>query len=256
MVSRGAGRAAHRWNVTLLRAMLLLATMLFALLCCTGATRERTHEPLRRVQRGFDAWLLEARPDLATRYGLPHAETRLEPVTALSLATARATLSPLRDSLVHIERGALGPRGAAAYDSLAARIEREWSAIERDTWTREPAAYVPLTVGAVLDVALAPRVTPCERARRALKRLRRVPEVLRAAQVQLRSAHDFDRERTLAAWDAGLLALRADAPAAVQGCREPGRNADFVEADSLALDAIVRFVRYVREDLTQTARAR
>jgi hypothetical protein len=53
-------------------------------------------------------------------------------------------------------------------------------------------------------------------------------------------------------WLAMMDSLRA-LPGRLQSCREPLHEADLVEADSLALDALARFVRFLREERAAAA---
>ncbi len=45
-------------------------------------------------------------------------------------------------------------------------------------------------------------------------------------------------------------------PARLAACRDPAREADLVEADTLALEACARFVRFLREEHPSAAGAR
>ncbi|MCC6651938.1 MAG: hypothetical protein IT348_12375 [Candidatus Eisenbacteria bacterium] len=222
-----------------------------------GAATSAASRRLRAAQSSWRAWLLADRPDLATRYGIKGAEDRLMPLSESGIDSARVRVARVRDAARRVDRAALPANETAALDTLHARIEREWATLESGAWRREPGLYAALTLEAVLDVA-APRkgVSPCERSRRAMRRLLVVPEALRAAQVSLRDASGFDRDSTLARWEAVLFRLRTELPPTLLACREPRRVAEVVEADSAALAAAQRFVRFVREDLVQSARPR
>lgn len=244
---------------------LALATMVagaFAVPAARAAGAQHAAAPtarreLRDAQRMWRAWLLADRPDLATRYGVKGAEDRLTPLSESGIDSARVRVARVRDAALRVDRAALPAPENAALDTLRARVEREWTPLEGGAWRREPVLYIPLTIDAVLDVA-APRkgVSPCERSRRAQKRLLALPEALRAAQVNLREASEFDRDSTLARWDEAIQRLRTALPPTLLACREPRRVAETVEADSAALAAAQRFVRFVREDLLQSARPR
>ena len=110
----------------------------------------------------------------------------------------------------------------------------------------QTARYRELAHATVLAVANRPHVTQCERTRRVIARLRAVPEVLRAAQVNLRADAAFDPECEAAAWDAAMFDLRTALPALAATCHDPEREADLIEADSTALAAARRFVRFLR----------
>lgn len=186
------------------------------------------------------------RPDLAMRWDVGGAQRRLEPVTEATLERDAALLAALGDSLAAIDRDALAPASRAVLDTLRARVEREAAPIRDGAWRRDPELYLALTHGAVLEAARAPRVTPCGRSARALARLEHVPEVLRAAEINLRGADAIDADATATRWAAAMADLRTELPVLAARCHDPERVARVVEADTLALDAMRRFVAVLR----------
>jgi hypothetical protein len=199
------------------------------------------------------AWLLADRPDLATRYGVKGAEDRLTPLSESGIDSARVRVARVRDAALRVDRAALPAPEDAALDSLRAHIEREWTPLEGGAGGARPVH--PAHDRRVLGGCPA-GVSPSARSRRAQRRLLAVPEALRAAQVNLREASGFDRDSTLARWDEAIQRLRTALPPTLLACREPRRVAETVEADSATLAAAQRFVRFVREDLVQSARPR
>jgi hypothetical protein len=208
-----------------------------------------TRPALRRAEADYRAHVASARPDLATRFGFGGTDARLEPVTEATLTRDAEWLDAFEARVSAIDRGALRPAEAAALDSLRARVAREREPYARGAWRREPALYLALGPSAVLDVAGATRGSPCGRGRNAVGRLRALPEVLRAARVNLGAATGSAGDEAAAPWHAAMDSLRA-LPVRLAGCREPMREADLVEADSLALAACERFVRFLREEWT------
>ncbi|MFN8588526.1 MAG: hypothetical protein U0704_12090 [Candidatus Eisenbacteria bacterium] len=211
---------------------------------------------LAEATAAWRAWVSAYRPDLAAREGLPYPR-HPEPLGAEGFVHATRALARARDAIAAVDRAPLPPGDAARLDTLAARADREWSAHAREAWRNDPEFWAALTLEPALAVAAGPaRVSPCERSRRAIARLRAVPEALRSAQVLLRDARAFDRERALARWDEAIRRARTELPAVFLACKEAGRLADAVEADSSAIAAAERFRVFVREDLVQSARPR
>ena len=202
---------------------------------------------MRRAEADFRAHVVAARPDLASRFGFGGADARLEPVSEATLARDAAWLAAFTARVAAIDRAALRAREAAALDSLRARSVREREPYARGAWRFEPALYLALGPGAVLDVSGAPRTSPCGRGRNTVGRLRALPEVLRAARINLGTAAGAAGEEAAAPWRAAMDSLRA-LPGRLAGCRDPMREADLVEADSLALAACERFVQFLREE--------
>ena len=248
---------------------LLLSTMALALLCA-GASSSRAENAsgdaratFARAQMQWREWVRAQRPDLAAREGvrLPARPTPA-PLDEAGLDSARVRVARVRASLARVDRAALPAADAIVFDTLSARAAREGALLDGGAWRRDPALYAAFTLEAALDAA-APRkgVSPCERSRRALLHLRRTPEALRAARVNLRdsfgtSGAGADHAAVLARWDDAIRRARAELTAVFLSCREPHRLADAVEADSSAIAAADRFVRDLREDLVHSARAR
>ena len=201
----------------------------------------RLHAAAARYRRH----LLSERPDLASRAGLERADSRLEPVTEATLGRDAATLSALGESLATLDTATLARRDRATLDTLRARVGRELAPLRDGTWRSDPAIYLGLAHDAPLESARRARRSPCERARRTAGRLRGVPETLRAAEVALRGARIADPEAEAARWRVAMLDLRVTLPALFSDCHEGERYAAFVEADTLALEAMGRFTRFL-----------
>lgn len=201
---------------------------------------------LRDAESEYRRHLLRARPDLATRLGLRGADARLVPVTEATLRSDAAWLERFAARLEALDRAGLEPLARVTLDTLRARVAREREPHASGAWRRDPALYLQLGPHSVLEVAALPNTSPCARSKFAIGRLRALPEVLRAARVTLRDGRAEVAAGQVAAWRAAMDSLRA-LPARLAACREPSREADLVEADSLALAACARFVRFLGE---------
>lgn len=168
------------------------------------------------------------------------------PVTEATLRADSAWVEAFAARVAAIDRAALGTADAARLDTLRARVGRERAPHASGAWRRDPALYLELGPGAVLAVAAVPGAGACARVKHAAARLRALPEVLRSARVTLAGRALADT--SAAPWFAAMDSLRA-LPARLASCRDPEREADLVEADSLALAACARFVRFLREEV-------
>jgi len=214
--------------------------------------------PDARLQRLGDEFLddwLERRPHVATRLGVHDADGRLLPITAASVASDLRWLAGMRARLGAIPRAGLSFERAQEYDLLAARIERERIELaEVRSWERKPSLYLDLVAGSVLAVLERDFGAPCERVVLATRRLRLVPEVLRAARVNLRDPPRLHTEVAIAEFTGALDFYRTTLPALTAGCREPRLQADLAEADSEAVHAVEKFLQELRADvLPQTS---
>ena len=237
---RGTARAAlrPRRNARAFAA----GALLLGLFACAPPADAGPAQRLHALAARYDAHLRAARPDLGSLYGLGNCDDRLVPVSEAALAHDAPLLAALGDSAAALARAPLPPREANALAALRERIEREAAPLRSGAWRREPSAYLPLVHGAVLEAARRPHISACERERRALRRLRAVPEVLRAAEVNLAAGATFDPDSESVRWRLALFELRTTLPGLFPECHDATRYADLIEADSLALGAARHFV--------------
>jgi uncharacterized protein (DUF885 family) len=231
-----------------------LATLLAAAALASGVAAPAFAEsPDSRLQKLGDEFLdgwFTRRPHLATGFGLHGWDGRLVPTTAASVASDLAWLDGVQARLGQIPRAALSAGRAQEHDLLASRIERE--RIELDqvrAWKRDPGVYVEPVAGSVLAVLERDFASPCERVVLATRRLRLVPEVLRAARVNLEDPPRVHTEAAIAQLEGVLDFYRSGLPALTRECREPQLQADLAEADSQAVRAVEQFLEMLRVDV-------
>ncbi|MEK7330778.1 MAG: DUF885 family protein, partial [Candidatus Eisenbacteria bacterium] len=210
---------------------------------------------LRALGDEFVARWLARAPHEATRLGVHGADGVLLPVSQTTLAEDLAWLRGFRIRLASIRIAELGRERAVDRDLLAGRVERQRLDLEViRPFERDPGAYLPLVAGSIESVLERPVASPCQRLRLAARRLSRVPEVLRAARINLRNP---PRELTEIAIDlyAGVLRFYREAvPMLATGCRDAHTQADLAQADTTAVRAVEGFLLYLREDLLPASR--
>ena len=208
-----------------------------------------------RLEREHREHRLAVRPDLATRAGDRRGDARLEPVTQASLAAEAGWLRDFAARLEAVPRDGLAPAARATLDSLAAATARARAEIVVERrWERDPAAYLELVEDAVRALLPGRGRSTCLRARAVARRLARVPDVLRAARVNLREAAPERVAGALPGYERTLRLYRAERGQLGARCREPRTQADLAEADTLAVRAVEDFLRHLREDLPPAAR--
>jgi hypothetical protein len=210
---------------------------------------------LRALGDEFVARWLERAPHEATRLGVHTADGVLLPVSRTTLADDAVWLRGFRIRLASIPIAELSSERAVDRDLLAARVERQRLDLEViRPFERDPGAYLPLVAGSIESVLERPVASPCHRLQLAARRLSRVPEVLRAARINLQNP---PRELTEIAIDlyAGLLRFYREAvPMLATGCRDAQLQADLAQADTTAVRAVEDFLLYLREDLLPASR--
>lgn len=213
----------------------------------SGLADSSTMPSIRALERGYAEYLLVHRPDRGSREGVRGAAARLVPVTESSLERDLAWLSRFRARCALVDSARIAPSDRVRLGSLLMRVARQQEeSAPQGPLRRDALAYRVLTDQAVLEVITTPRVGECERVRRATLRLHMLPEVLRAAAINLR-AMPQDDARVQRGVDDAIRVLRAEVIAAAVACHDPRRRADLVEADSAAIRAYQVFPRWLRD---------
>ena len=206
------------------------------------------------LAREYRDGLLADRPDLASRLGDHRGDGRLEPVTQVSLARGAARLRSLAGRLDSIPRTSLTPAAALELDTLAARIAAARNELEiARRWERDPAAYLDLAGDAIAALMKRGPGSTCAGAHAMARRLARVPDVLRAARINLREPPRALIEGALPGYERLLRFYRGGLAAFGARCREPRTQADLAQADSTAVLAVEDFLDYLRVDLLPRA---
>lgn len=230
-----------------LRTSAALVVSLLMLGAATASAGAAAPPSVTALERDYARHTLASRPDRASREGVKGAARRLVPVTESSLARDLEWLKHFRARCDSVGRSNLLPTSRARLDTLFERTARQFDESRPDgPLRRDPMAYRALTDQAVLQVITEPNVGECERVRRATQRLRMLPEVLRAAAINLRGA-PRDDARVQQGVEEAVRTLRVEVTAAAAACRDARRTADFVEADSAAIRAFKTFPGWLHD---------
>jgi hypothetical protein len=226
---------------------------LFLVLMTAGvrpAAADSMESRLRAAGDAFVARWLERSPHDATGLGVHDGDRALLPVSETSLAEDLVWLRAFRGRLDSIPATALPRERVVERTLLAARVERLLLDLEViRPFERDPGAYVPLVAGSIESVLERPIASPCQRLRNAARRLVQVPEVLRAARINLRNPPRELTEIAIERFDGVLRFYRETVPELATGCRDAPTQADLAQADTTAVRAVEAFLRYLREDL-------
>lgn len=237
----------------------LAAATLALLLGVAPALGARASDPgnasdrLRALGDEYLARRMALAPHLATRLGVHSSDERLLPPPAASeeLAWQR----DFQARLAAVPVAGLDRERAAERALLAAAVERDLLTLEvLRPRERDPSAWLPLVAGAIEDVLERGGMTPCAKARLVADRLAGVPEVLRAARVELRNPPRALTEDAIARFEGVLRFYRETVPEPTAECRNALLQADLAQADSTAVRAVQDFVHFLRDDLLPLSR--
>ena len=243
-----------------LRATAFAAALTLAGGSCAGSA-ERTGPPRARTPARGDAaftrlgdefldHVLRTRPHVATRAGVHDYDDRLIPVTQSSLADDGVWFRTFRSDLAAMPRASLSFERTLEYDLLAARIERELLDLETiRPFETNPNAYLDLIAGGIQSLIQRDFASPCRRMTATTRRLRQVPEVLRAARINLQHPPRIATEVAIGQFEGVLRLYRTEIAVAATRCKEPRAQADLAEADTLAVRAVEGFIGFLRDDL-------
>lgn len=197
----------------------------------------------------IDHWLKRS-PQSATRVGVHDYDELLFPITQASVAEDVAWLKDFRTRLTLVSRTELSFDRALEYDLLALRIDRDLLELEVvRSFERNPNLYLDLVAGSVQSLLQRDFASPCVRTRSAARRLAKVPEVLRAARINLKHPPRIYTEVAIGQFTGALRFYREVVPALTRGCKDPRTQAELAEADSAAVRAVEQFVVFLRDDL-------
>ena len=229
------------------RAILVMLMLAAAAPQARAASQDGNFDALSHDFLG--EWLAR-RPQAATRLGDHSHDSELYAITPQSVASDLEWLREMQELLAAIPREKLSFERQLDRDVLASRIEREILELsEVRSWARNPNTYVDLVsspIQALLQRDFAPL---CNRIQSATRRLRAVPEILRAAPLNLDHPPTIYTEIAIAQLDGVLTFYRVTLGALTAECREPRLQADLAEADTAAVKAVEAFRRTLKDEV-------
>jgi uncharacterized protein (DUF885 family) len=236
-------RLSHRCLAVLLLALALLAPAI-------PASAAKDDERFQRLADEFLGHWLTQRPHVATRLGIHDHDDRLVAVTQASLTAEGGWFRDFRRRLAEVPRRNLTFDHVLDYDVLSARVDRELLDLEViRPFETNPNAYLDLIAGSIQVLMQRDFASRCVRLRSVTRRLLQVPEVLRAAQINLTRPPRIYTEVAISQFQGALRLYREEVPAFARSCKDPRSQADAAEADSIAVKATEDFVAFLRDDL-------
>lgn len=245
-MSRGA--APRRVARRVLALTWILATLLPA------HSRAGPKELLDHLGEAFIDWQMRTRPHLATRYGIHDHDGRLEPVTAATIDRDIAWLRDFRAKVADVDSARLDPDHRWDRRALLTRVDAELVALTvTEVWRRDPTQYIALVAGSIQSLVQRRFSSPCARLQLAVRRLRQVPEVLRAARVLLDRPTRPATEAAIRQFEGTLRLYREGVRDGLSECEEGLFQAELAEADTLAIQAVESFIVHLRTGLLPRA---
>lgn len=225
-------------------AAVLLMLLAFAPPALAAAADARLHA---LADEFLDGWL-QRRPHVATRLGVHRWDATLVPITQGSVEQDLAWLSDVGRRLDQIPRAELSFARAQEYDVLRWRLARETFALAGERgWQRDPGYYLDLIAGGIQGLLERGPASRCELAHQLTGRLAAVPEILRAATVNLSDPPRIRVEAAIPRYLATLSLYRGPVVDVAMACKDTRAEGDLGEADSAAIRAVQGFVAYLRD---------
>ena len=236
-------------------AVLLIAGLGFAP-AGAGAASSKAPPPTAHVENldtlvdeFFERWF-EFHPEQATRLGVHRFDGRLEPITAASVAAESKWLADLRQRLEAIPGKSLSFQRQLDRAALESWIDRQRLELDEiRPFERNPNLYVSLVTTPVQALLQRQFASDCSRVHDAARRLNAIPEILRAASINLRNPPRLFTDVAIDQTRGALRFYRETVPALGARCHDPAAQADLAEADSTAVRAVEEYLRFLEEDL-------
>jgi uncharacterized protein (DUF885 family) len=223
---------------------------LWSVLLAVPALAQTGDPRFTRLGEEFLEHWLSRNPHVATRLGVHDWDDLLLPVTEASLAEEAVWLRDFRGRLGAVSRSSLSFGRALEYDVLKARIERQLLDVEAiRPFENNPNAYLELVAGSIQSLLQHDFAPLCQRLRPVIHRLVLVPEVLRAARVNLRDPPHIFTEVAITQFQGAVRFYREELPAAAAGCKDARTQADLSEAIEVAARATESFIAFLKDDL-------
>ena len=193
---------------------------------------------------------LAREPGLATRLGVHEFDAKLYPVTQATLADDARWLHEFETRVRKVDRKSLSLERGLEYDLVLSRVHARLLDLEViRPYERNPNSYLNLIAGSVQVLLQRDFAGISDRLRSATARLGQVPEILRAAKINLNNPPRIYTEVAIGQYAGALRFYREVVPRLASSCTDPDVLAGLAEADSGAVRAVEDFLDFLRQDL-------
>jgi Bacterial protein of unknown function (DUF885) len=231
-----------------------ISAALWLVLFAGAARAESGPESLTRLSDAYLGRWLTRHPAAATALGAHHYDGMLPEVSETTLDQDLVWTREVRTRVAAIPERGLGPTARADRAVLLAALDRDLVLLsDVRPWRSDPACVLPLVDDAIAVLADPRRGPSCHRLPLLAERLTRVPEVLRAARVLLTEPDSAAVAAAIPRFEELTRFYRTGVGISIMDCRDGSRQAQFAEADTAAVKAVVEFTRALRTELLPTA---
>jgi len=232
-------------RVAAARRILALAGIALAVLA--GAAGAGADARLEKLGDEFIDRMLVTRPHLATRLGIHSYDSRLAEVSAATIDRDVAWFREFRPRVEEVDSTRLDLDHRLDRRALLSRIDAELVTLTvLDAWRRDPTRYTAIVAGSIQSLIQRRFASPCSRLLSTARRLRQVPEVLRAARVLIEHPSRPATEAAIRQMEGTLRLYREGVRDGLAGCSEGLFQGDLAEADTMAIRAVEEFIGYLR----------
>jgi uncharacterized protein (DUF885 family) len=204
----------------------------------------------RAVADAYIDWNYATHPTWATRDGIHDYDGQLGKSTRDAIESQILSLRRYETRLLAIDPGAL--EDDAYYDLLVLKLQIAASLldlIEVRSWEKNPNFYREIVSSGLYTLATLAFESPERRMALAAERLRHVPEILAAARENLSHPPRIFTEVAIDEFSGTYAFLQTSLPQAFATVKDDAIRARFTEALKPALEAIEKFVDWMRKDL-------
>lgn len=212
--------------------------------------RAAESEKFRSLAEAYIAWNYAVHPTWATSDGIHEHDGQLGTWTRESMEGRLASLRRYQRRILAVDTDALDDE--SFYDHRVLHLQIAAAILDLQdvrSWEKNPNFYRNIISGGLYTLAALAFDTPERRMALAASRLKHVPEVLAAARENLSHPPRIFTEVAIDEFSGTHAFLKTSLPQAFAAVKDEPIRARFLEAQKPALDAIEKFIDWMRKDL-------
>jgi uncharacterized protein (DUF885 family) len=212
--------------------------------------RTAESQKFRSVADAYLDWHYAVHPGAATRDGIHDYDGQLGRWTRDAIESQLQSLKQYQGRLLAVNPEALDDE--AYYDLEILKLEIAGAALGLEqvrSWEKNPNFYRNIISGGLYSLASLAFDTPERRMALAAERLRHVPEVLTAARENLKQPPRIYTEVAIEEFSGTHAFLKTGLAQAFASVQDEAVRARFADAQRPALEAVEKFVDWMRKDL-------
>ncbi len=246
---------ARRNMRRLLPAVCCLAMLVFSFVPIPAVGAQKTEDKSAMAAADFPKLvndylqnLYSRHPSLAFASGIHAWDGQLEDLSSAALADEVAAIKKFQSRLEKIPPLALGFSDIFDYQIIASNMKSRLLELEQiKNYERNPMIYSDIISTALLQIAMFEYAPIDSRLRHAIAKEKLVPRLLDAARANVKGVPPIYLKIALESFTGTLSFIQTDLPKAFASVKDAKLQADFRKSTKTAVDAIAKYIKYLRQ---------